>query len=115
MSEPVYKVMTRADWETFDRTGDYPGSAADRRDGYVHLAAADQLPGVVERHFAGQAGLMLIALDPTKFPVEMKWEEAHDSAYPHLYADLPAVSVLGADPIPDEPDARRLMLALSCT
>ena len=115
MTEPVYKVMTRADWEAFDRSGEYQGSEADRRDGFIHLAAADQLSSVCRRHFADRHDLILLALDPDKFGQQIRWEEAHDRHYPHLYGPLPSHAVLGADPIPDDPDQRQLMLALSCT
>ena len=61
MNEIVYKVFTEA-----KAKGSFDGSAADRRDGFIHLSSVDQLEGTLAKHFAGQKDLVLLAVDAAR-------------------------------------------------
>ncbi len=63
MAEPVYKVLSEAAFEQAWAAGRFHGSADDARDGFIHLSAGQQLAGTLAAHFAGQEGLVLVALD----------------------------------------------------
>ncbi len=63
MAEPVYKVLSEAAFEEAWAAGRFDGSADDARDGFIHLSAGHQLAGTLATHFAGQDGLVLVALD----------------------------------------------------
>ncbi len=41
-------------------------------------------------HFAGQAGLVLLVIDPARLKAEVKYEEFEDSGkfYPHVYGPI---------------------------
>jgi len=45
MNEIVYKVMNREAFTEAKAKGSFDGSAADRRDGFIHLSSVDQLEG----------------------------------------------------------------------
>ena len=66
MANPLYKVRTEAAFSEAMGNEHFSGSADDRRDGFIHLSAADQLEGTLAKHFARQDGLMLLALDPVR-------------------------------------------------
>jgi uncharacterized protein (DUF952 family) len=66
MNEIVYKVMNRAAFTEAKAKGSFDGSAADRRDGFIHLSSADQLEGSLAKHFAGQKDLVLLAVDAAR-------------------------------------------------
>lgn len=84
----VYKICAKADWQAAELQGDYAGSAGDRRDGFIHLSAGDQLQGTLQRHFAGQAGLVLIAFDAEGLD-GLKWEPSRGGAlFPHVYGNI---------------------------
>jgi uncharacterized protein (DUF952 family) len=95
----IFKVVPRAEWE---RVADiYHGSAHDRADGFLHFSTGGQLAGTLQRHYAGQYDLMLVAADPARLGAALKWEYAasRNEHFPHLYAPLPRSAVLWAKPI----------------
>jgi uncharacterized protein (DUF952 family) len=93
--EIVYKVMTAADIAAL-QGGVFEGSPVDRADGFIHLSSASQLTGTVDRHFAGQADLTIIALDLSALGEAIRWEPARGGQlFPHLYAPLRREAVLG--------------------
>ncbi|QIP35363.1 DUF952 domain-containing protein [Komagataeibacter rhaeticus] len=73
----VYKILTMDEYGTFLRTGSFAGSPADVADGFIHLSAADQVTGTRARHFAGQDGLWVLAVDLSRLPpAAVRWEPA---------------------------------------
>lgn len=90
----IFKVASQEEWSAAD-DGLYRGSAHDRRDGFIHFSTAEQLAGTLAKHYAGQNGLLLIAIDPAALGVALKWEEARNGdLFPHLYASLPVTAAL---------------------
>ncbi|MDT8871954.1 DUF952 domain-containing protein [Komagataeibacter rhaeticus] len=53
-------------------------------DGFIHLSAADQVTGTRARHFAGQDGLWVLAVDLSRLPpAAVRWEPArNDQLFP---------------------------------
>lgn len=107
MSEPgrlqdlVFKIATRDQWDAACRSGHLSGSPDDLRDGFIHLSAAHQLNGTASKHFKGQHGLMLLAVDATQLGDALRWEPSRGGdLFPHLYAPLPMASVLWTVPLP---------------
>jgi uncharacterized protein (DUF952 family) len=100
MAEPVYKIMTEEAFAEACRQGRYSGSSDDLRDGFIHLSATHQLEGTLAKHYAGQAGLVLLALDPDRLGPALKWEPSRGGAlFPHLYGDLDLKAMLWSEPI----------------
>ena len=109
MTEPVYKIVGAEDWAEAQARGRYDGSTADRRDGYIHLCRAAQLAETVRRHFAGQDGLVLVALDAGALGAALKWEPARGGdLFPHLYGPLPTKAALWAKAIRRDGEAHVL-------
>jgi uncharacterized protein (DUF952 family) len=95
MSGPFYKVCTEAAFEQASATGRFEGSPDDRRDGFIHLSARDQLRGTLDKHFAGQTGLVLLEVDADRLGDDLRWEQSRGGAlFPHLYAPLDLTAVL---------------------
>lgn len=90
----VYKIVDATTWA--QAPDPWSGSADDRRDGFVHLSSATQVDGTLARHFAGQSGLLVLAVDPAKLPAgALRWEPSRDGQrFPHLYAGLPHAAVV---------------------
>lgn len=110
MAEPVYKVLSEAAFEEAALKGHFAGSADDLRDGFIHLSAAHQLAGTLAKHFAGQEGLVLLALDMRRLGAELKWEASRGGAlFPHLYAPLDLAAMLWAEPLALGPDGRHIL------
>ena len=86
----VFKLLRLDEFQAFNSTSEYYGSADDIRDGFVHLSTARQLPGTLARHFAGDNELVLLAFDDVDLGGALKWEPSRDGAlFPHVYGALP--------------------------
>lgn len=105
MSSTIYKIISRDDWDRARACGRYTGSADDRRDGFIHFSTAAQMTVTAAKHFAGQADLMLLALDASALGDALKWEPSRGGdLFPHLYAPMPTSAVVKAWPLPLDDD-----------
>lgn len=105
--ESIYKIMSAGEWAAAEAAGAYEGSAHDRRDGFIHFSTAEQAAGTAAKHFAGQADLVLLAIDPAPLGDALKWEPSRGGAlFPHLYAPLPASAVIAVHDLPLGSDGR---------
>jgi len=109
----AYKILTSEQMTLLEHDKCFAGAPVDLTDGYIHLSAADQLEGTLEKHFAGQQGLWLVAVDLEAIAEQIKWEESRGGAlFPHLYGVLTLDAVLAWSPVEYEPDgALRLPVA----
>jgi uncharacterized protein (DUF952 family) len=101
MTETVaYKILTAAQMDALEHEGSFAGAPADLADGYIHMSAAAQLAGTLDRHFAGQADLHIAAIDLEALGDAVKWEKSRDGElFPHLYAPLPLAAVVAYSPL----------------
>lgn len=97
---PIYKVLRAAEWAELQARGRTSGAPVDVADGYVHFSTAEQLPVTLEKHFAGETGLVLVAVDPDAAGEAIRWEPSRGGAlFAHLYRDLEMSDVLWARPV----------------
>ncbi len=96
----AYKVLTSDQWAAFQEAGEFAGAPVDLADGYIHLSAADQLQGTLDKHFAGQEGLVIAEVDLAALAENIRWEVSRGGAlFPHLYdMPLPMDAVLSTRP-----------------
>jgi uncharacterized protein (DUF952 family) len=101
----IYKICDAALWHAAERTGAFQGAGIDLRDGYIHFSTAAQVAETAEKHFAGMADLVLVAVDAEALGPALRWEPSRGGAlFPHLYEPLPLHKVLWAKPLPVEGD-----------
>jgi uncharacterized protein (DUF952 family) len=92
----AYKVLTAAEWAAFVAKGCFTGAPVDLTDGFIHLSTAEQLDETVAKHFSGQSGLVVAAVDLAALGSGVRWEPSRGGAlFPHIYAELPIAAVLG--------------------
>jgi uncharacterized protein (DUF952 family) len=92
----AYKILTADQWAQFQADGVFMGAPVDLADGYIHLSAADQVQGTLDKHFAGQIGLVIAEVDLAALGTTVKWEVSRGGAlFPHIYGPLPMSAVLG--------------------
>jgi len=104
----IYKICERQAWHAAEAGGAFSGSDIDQRDGFIHFSTATQVAETAAKHFAGQSGLVLVAVDGDALGAALKWERSRgNDLFPHLYAALPLSAVCWARPLPDEIDGRR--------
>ena len=99
----IYKVLRAAEWAALEAAGETDGAPVDVADGFIHFSTIDQLPGTLERHFAGEEGLVLAAVDETAIAGPIRWEPSRGGAlFPHLYRRLAMGDVAWARPLMPE-------------
>ena len=100
----IYKISPRSLWERAQRDGVFAGAPVDLRDGYIHLSTAAQVRETAERHFRGEADLVLVAVDEEALR-GLRYEPSRGGAlFPHLYGTLPLEAVAWVKPLPLGPD-----------
>jgi len=97
----VYKIVPDALWQEARQTGIFHGAAIDLTDGFIHFSTAAQARETAARHFAGQKGLLLVAVDGMSLGDKLVFEPSRGGdLFPHLYAPLPLSAVLWEKPLP---------------
>jgi uncharacterized protein (DUF952 family) len=107
MSQFIYKIAPEALWRKAEKNGRFTGAPIDIADGFIHFSTADQVRETAAKHFAGQTGLLLIAIDGTRLGDALKYEVSRGGAlFPHLYAPLALGAVAWVRPLPLGADGR---------
>ena len=95
----AYKVLTAAQFAAL-QSGPFEGAPVDIEDGYIRLSNAAQLTGTVRKYFAGQEGLVVVAIDLSSLGALVRWEVSRGGQlFPHLYGHLSIVDVLAHAPL----------------
>lgn len=97
----IYKICPEALWRGAETQGRFDGAPVDLADGFIHFSTGAQLRETAAKHFAGQDGLLLIAIDPAKLGAALRFEPSRGGAlFPHLYAPLAPDQVRWVAPLP---------------
>jgi uncharacterized protein (DUF952 family) len=97
----IYKICSELLWQEAEKAGIFTGAPVDMQDGYLHFSTGQQVRETAARHFAGQADLLLIAIDASLLGEALRYEPSRGGdLFPHLYASLPLSSVLWVKPLP---------------
>src|ERR1700733_4031037 len=92
----IYKICPASAWREAERQGVFRGSPVDISDGYIHFSTASQVAETARKHFFGQTGLFLIAVDADGLGDALRWEPSrNDELFPHLYGELDLGAVTG--------------------
>ncbi|MGL4243311.1 MAG: DUF952 domain-containing protein [Beijerinckiaceae bacterium] len=108
----VYKITPRAAWSAAEAAGVFTGAPVDLADGFIHFSAAHQARETAAKHFAGQADLLIVAVDAEKLGDAMTWEVSRGGdRFPHLYGPLPMSAVRSVAELPLGADGRHVFPA----
>ena len=109
MHRIIYKICPEPLWREAEAAGRFAGAPVDLADGFIHLSTAGQAAETAAKHFAGQDGLLLIAVDADALGEALKYEPSRGGAlFPHLYAPLPVSAVRWVRPLPLGADGRHV-------
>lgn len=76
-------------------TPDYRWSSVDSTledEGFIHCSFVDQVDGTARKYYSGHNDVLLLTIDPSLVPSEIKVE----NGYPHIYGPLPRDAVIRA-------------------
>jgi len=105
----IYKICPASAWREAERLGVFRGSPVDLRDGFIHFSTASQVEETARKHFAGQIGLFLIAVDADALGDALRWERSrYDELFPHLYGPLGPAEATSVRPLPLGPDGQHV-------
>ena len=97
----IYKIFRQDEWDAFQEAGETRGAPVDLADGFVHFSTAPQAAETAAKHFAGEDGLWLLALDAQGLGDALKWEPSRGGAlFPHLYRELHMTDVMWSKQLP---------------
>lgn len=114
MSIIIYKIVADDLWQEARKAGVFAGAPVDHADGFIHFSTASQVIETAARHFAGQNGLLLVAVDTATLGERLVFEPSRGGAlFPHLYGTLPLRAVLWERPLPLLPDGTHQFPELS--
>lgn len=94
-SEYIYHVTTLKEWEQAKLNGEYKPSQFEQ-EGFIHCSVEQQIPGVLDRFYKGQTGLVKLKIEKTKLQRPLLFELAADldELFPHIYGSLNLDSVV---------------------
>lgn len=110
----IYKIAPRALWRAAEAAGRFEGAPVDVADGFIHFSTAGQVAETAARHFAGQDGLVLVAIRTERLdPARLRWEPSRGGdLFPHLYGPLALDAVAYVRDLSLGPHGRHLFPAL---
>ena len=96
----ILHVTTPAAWADAIATGVYAADSLVTA-GFIHCCEERQLAGVLERHFPGRSGLLLLHVDTTRLDAEVTYEnlEGGTELFPHVYGPIPVSAVVDVSPL----------------
>jgi uncharacterized protein (DUF952 family) len=101
MAQTIYKILPDALWREAEKSGVFAGAPIDLQDGFIHFSMADQVEETAAKHFAGQEGLLIAAVDAGALGDQLKFEPSRGGAlFPHLYGKLDRHKVKWVRPLP---------------
>jgi uncharacterized protein (DUF952 family) len=96
----IYHLTTREQWQQANENGQYTvASLTD--EGFIHSSEARQVPGVLERYFKGQQGVIKLSIDTEKLtsPLYYDWSPSVEDTFPHIYGPINLDAVIAVEEI----------------
>lgn len=96
----IFHITTTEAWKNAQAAGQYihPSLAAE---GFIHCAEERQVPGVLDRYFAGQTGLVKLVIDTSLLtaPLRDDFSPSMNDSFPHIYGVLNCSAVIAVLPV----------------
>jgi uncharacterized protein (DUF952 family) len=85
----IYHITTKSEWEAAQKNGRYEAPSL-QTEGFIHCSKAEQVPGVLDRYYAGIKNLIKLTIDPSKLTSGLKYEMAPsvNEAFPHVFGPI---------------------------
>jgi uncharacterized protein (DUF952 family) len=77
--------------------------------GFIHCSKADQVLRVANSFYAGQSGLVILVIDPSRLKPGLRWEpgtDKSDELFPHIFGPLNLDAVINVLEFPPGPDGK---------
>ena len=109
----IYKICPADLWQQAVAASVFHGAPVDLADGFIHFSTGAQVRETAAKHFAGEAGLLLIAFDDATLR-PLRYEPSRGGVlFPHLYAPLDPKLALSVQPLPLGSDGAHMFPVLA--
>ena len=96
-------ICLKSEWHRAQAAGAYRASGM-AIDGFIHCSHPDQVLKVANRFYSDVAGLVLLWIDPQKLTSELRWEEADEEVFPHVYGPVNIGAITAVMDLCPDPD-----------
>lgn len=85
----IFHITTQDQWDEAISAGHYRDRALDV-EGFIHCSLSQQLIGSANKHFHGQAGLVILCIAAENVNAPIICEDSYNSGqeFPHIYGVL---------------------------
>lgn len=84
----IYHIATSEDWNLHLTNATYEPQAF-TKEGFIHCSTKEQVPGVLQRYYAGAKNLILLHIDESKLTALLKDEQAmNGELFPHVFGPI---------------------------
>lgn len=84
----IYHIATSEDWNLHLTNATYEPQAFSK-EGFIHCSTKEQVPGVLQRYYAGAKNLILLHIDEHKLTALLKYEAAtNNELFPHVFGPI---------------------------
>lgn len=96
----IYHVTTAAAWKEAQEKGAYETPSL-KEEGFIHCSQPEQVPGVLDRYFAGQNALVKLVIDTDKLTSSFiyDWSPSVADTFPHVYGPINLDAVVEVETI----------------
>jgi uncharacterized protein (DUF952 family) len=96
----ILHITTQDAWDDALAKGAYTADSL-ATEGFIHCSEERQLAWVVQKHFPGRTGLLLLSIDPARLDAEVRYEnlEGGTELFPHIYGAIPVSAVVDVSPL----------------
>jgi len=96
----ILRITPRDTWEQAVAEGEYRSDDL-ATEGFIHCLTPEQLPYVYGKFYKGQAGLVVLRIDPERLNCPLIWENPHEKwkLFPHIYGPLNLDAVVEVVPL----------------
>ena len=84
----IYHVATSQEWNIHLTNATYEPDAFSK-EGFIHCSTKAQVPGVLQRYYAGVQNLILLHIDESKLTPSLNYEAAtNNELFPHVFGPI---------------------------
>ena len=101
----IFHITSRTAWTEAQTKGEYTAPSL-VTEGFIHCSTLSQVLPVANSYYAGQAGLIVLAIEPALLSSALKWEPPSGGApppgvpegemFPHIYGPVNLNAVVKA-------------------
>jgi uncharacterized protein (DUF952 family) len=101
----ILHIVKESEWLAAVPAGIFRADSLET-EGFIHCSTLEQLLGTANAIFNGQAGLVLLAIDPEAVGAPIIYEDCYESGqeFPHIYGPLEVKAVTAVIPFPPQQD-----------